>query len=56
MGLKGWERSGEKVERRGILDWGRGGAGGYMMHSPATTNKPAFFECKVYIGKYKKVS
>ena len=25
----------------------------YMMHAQGTTNRPAFFEYKVHIGKYK---
>ena len=48
-----WRESGE--ERHSRLGQRRCGWL-YMMHAPATTNRPAFFECKVYIGKYKKVS
>lgn len=47
-----WRESGE--ERHSRLGQRRCGWV-YMMRAPGTTNRPAFYEYKVYIGKYKKV-
>lgn len=54
--LKGWEGFGESGEERHSRLGQRRCGWLYTMPAQATTNRPAFFECKVYIGKYKKVS